>query len=216
MDNRGTCWSITINNPTATEEEQIALARQRGWQVDGQLERGTEGTPHYQLIVKTPQVRFSAVKKVFTRGHIELARNSKALEQYVHKDDTRVAGLPTGSDRYPSQKRFFELVWDVILEDDGNANEYKIGKNDRFINPPVNALNKATSALIRQGYVVEGMAANPMTIAIWNQFHDALLARKILGETIRQTDARSTEQHASIPIEHNHAVCSSSQVSSQA
>jgi len=73
MTDRATVWSVTINNPTPSDEEGIALARQRGWQVEGQKEKGSEGTEHYQLMVKTPQVRFSAVKKAFPRGHIEAA-----------------------------------------------------------------------------------------------------------------------------------------------
>lgn len=32
---RASCWSLTINNPTAADEEQINLARQRGWKVEG-------------------------------------------------------------------------------------------------------------------------------------------------------------------------------------
>lgn len=205
---RGTCWSLTINNPTDADTEAINLARQRGWTVDGQLERGAEGTPHYQLILKTPQVRFSAVKKLFARAHIELARNSKALETYVHKDESRVAGLPVGSDRYPSQVRFFDLVWDEIINNPDGAPcaEYDRKGSGRLFYP-TNALNRATHQLIRKGYVVESMASNPMTIATWNQFHDALLARKILGETTRQTDTRLDGEEDPPAMEHNHAVC---------
>lgn len=206
-DNRGTCWSVTINNPTPDDEDFIELARQRGWQVDGQREKGAQGTEHYQLIVKTPQVRFSAVKKMFPRAHIELARNSKALETYVHKVESRTGELPSQADRYPSQKRFFELVWSVIIEDHTSgtfSSEFDRAANDR-LRIPINALNRATDVLIRRGYVVEGMASNPMTIAIWKQFHPALLARFRSGETTRQTDAR-LESEVNVPmLEHNHA-----------
>lgn len=95
MDLRGcrsTCWSLTCNLQTvsrATVDHCIESARSLGWGVEGQLERGAEGTLHYQLMVKTPQVRFSAVKKVFPTAHIEPARNREALEQYVHKEETR-------------------------------------------------------------------------------------------------------------------------------
>ena len=82
---RSNIWSLTINNPTADDEECIQLARQKGWKVEGQKEVGKEGTPHYQLMLKTPQVRFSAVKKLFPRAHIEIARNATALAQYVTK-----------------------------------------------------------------------------------------------------------------------------------
>jgi len=86
---RSTCWSLTINNPTKDDVEQINLARQRGWKVEGQLEKGLEGTQHYQLRLMTPQVRFSSVKKAFPRAHIEVARDPIALGKYVTKEATK-------------------------------------------------------------------------------------------------------------------------------
>ena len=87
MSDRGCCWSITINNPT----DDDVRCDVPGWSLEGQYEVGAEGTRHFQGILKTgKQVRFSAVKRVFTRAHIEVARNKKALEAYVHKEDTRV------------------------------------------------------------------------------------------------------------------------------
>lgn len=44
---RSIYWSITINNPREDDEENIAVARQRGWIVEGQKEVGENGTPHY-------------------------------------------------------------------------------------------------------------------------------------------------------------------------
>lgn len=94
---RATAWSVTCNLKNVTRsrvDDCITAARTLGWGVEGQLERGDEeGTEHYQLLVRTPQVRFSAVKKVFPTAHIEPAKNVKALEQYVHKEDTRVEAL---------------------------------------------------------------------------------------------------------------------------
>lgn len=93
---RATCWSVTLNMKNVSRERVEACldaARSKGWGVEGQLEVGAEGTEHYQLMVKTPQERFAAVKKVFPTAHIEVARNRKALEQYVHKEDTRVEQL---------------------------------------------------------------------------------------------------------------------------
>lgn len=90
---RGTCWSVTCNLANVTKdrvEDCMQNARLSGWGIEGQIERGEQGTEHYQLMVKTPQVRFSAVKKMFPTAHIELARNRAALKAYVHKEETRV------------------------------------------------------------------------------------------------------------------------------
>lgn len=184
---RATCWSLTINNPTPDDEENIAMAMQKGWRIDGQREKGAEGTEHYQLILHTPQVRFSAVKKQFPRAHIEVARNRAALAAYVGKEATRVGQLATKAELYPSQSKFFELVWEVILADPTKS-EFRRASNGRFITPK-NALVFGAKELIRRGYVVENIACNPMTIQAWALFHDDFLVRK----TNRQTDAECVQ-----------------------
>lgn len=45
-DKRHSTWSVTINNPTQSDEDAIHQARQRGWSVEGQKEVGEQGTPH--------------------------------------------------------------------------------------------------------------------------------------------------------------------------
>lgn len=200
MSDRNTCWSLTINNPTPDDEESIAIARQKGWKVEGQREQGENGTEHYQLILRTPQVRFAAVKKIFARAHIEAARNPAALSQYVAKAETRVGSIPVDQGMYPSQSKFFDLVWDVILADTTDRSEYRRGPNNRFVTPG-NALVQATKQLIRRGYVVENIATNPMTLQSWKLFHDDFLHRK----TNRQTDAVEVPQ-TNLAEEHNNAV----------
>lgn len=97
---RASCWSITINNPPEVIECNVP-----GWRITGQLERGAEsGTLHFQGMLQTPQVRFSAVKREFPTAHIEVARSPKALKEYVKKDDTRV-----GEARYTSVLNMFQL-----------------------------------------------------------------------------------------------------------
>jgi len=203
---RATHWSLTINNPTSDDEECMALARQRGWKIDGQKERGAEGTEHYQLHLQTPQVRFAAVKKAFPRAHIEIARNAAALQQYVMKSDTRVGGLLTQQEKYPSQSKFFDLVWVEILATPAEYNFRPttlkfFGENK----PHKLAYWKACQSLVSQGYHIESMAVNPMTLAAWDSFHLALLRRKNAGETTRQPDVRLIPEDSLPTQEYNHA-----------
>jgi len=89
---RSSKWSVTINLKTVskeTAESCISHARQIGWTVLGQLEEGEVGTEHFQLAVATPQLRFSAIKKVFPTAHIEVCRDWTALIKYCQKTETR-------------------------------------------------------------------------------------------------------------------------------
>jgi len=192
---RATCWSVTINNPNSSDEENMANARRLGWKIEGQLEKGKDGTSHFQMMVKTPQVRFSQIKKMFPRGHIEVARNDKALANYVHKQDTKVGELPS-NDRYvTSNTKFFALLVDVLETYDEDVDKrFRLihGGLGEFVSPSqfdsLQALDLATSILITRGYYcVETMAVNPQVRKAWATFFRSIICR-------RQTD-RQTEQN---------------------
>lgn len=217
---RSNCWSVTINNPTGDDAEQINLARQRGWKVEGQLEKGAEGTLHYQLMVRTPQVRFSAVKRAFPRGHIEAARDAVALGRYVSKQETKVAELPTGQSAYPSLSRYWQLIYlhyntedkcgfDVLSLEDNAVRFYDDITDEEFSARPLEFLDCATRTLIKQGYHVESIAANPSTRSMWKLYARELMARshhsvvesaaKAL-ETERQTDSGNSPPEIVVPM----------------
>lgn len=144
MDVRGhrdTCWSVTCNLKSIsrdTVDSCIAAAESLGWGVVGQLEMGEEGTPHYQLMVKTPQVRFAAVKKVFPTAHIEGARNRSALANYVTKEDTRIESLKPIEMKYVTypmlRNKFFEwLLQEHDLESYTTDHDQRLKLWDTFI-----------------------------------------------------------------------------------
>jgi len=201
MDNqrRATCWSVTINMNTTkreTAEEWIHTVRSKGWRVSGQIEQApTTGTLHYQLMVETPQTRFSAIKKAFPTAHIEICRNKAALSQYVEKADTRVAGLVQEDDKYPSIAKFWRLIykfydveddsgWDMC--DDQEVMFCDADKQARLEKDPLAFLDDVTSELIREGYVVDHIITNPAVRSFWKKFYAAILFRT--RETDRQTD----------------------------
>lgn len=185
MSDRATCWSVTINNPLPADDENIALAKQRsGWKVEGQLEQGENGTPHYQLMVKTPQTRFGSIKKAFPRAHIEPARDIKALSNYVTKEDTRIGTLPSNN-KYPSLTGLWELFYTYIrteqlaIPDDEEA---RLVIFDTFI-----------GLHIELGYHVETMGVNPQMRSAVKKYLPSLMfrAEKIRRQTDRQTDTNN-------------------------
>lgn len=192
-NDRGTCWSVTINNPTSSDEEYIAIARQKGWKVEGQHEKGLSGTPHCQLMVRTPQVRFSAVKKAFPRAHIELARNQAALATYVHKEETRIGELVNQQESYPSLSKFWELIFKEPFDWKNNVvNGNYIEMKDRQ-SILTNRFDDRVSNLIREGYVVETIAMNPSTRGSFLRYGRAI------EERTRRQLSRQTEQNVVVP-----------------
>jgi len=194
-DTRATVWCVTINNPIDADEENIAFARQRGWRVEGQKEVGKEGTPHYQLMLKTPQVRFSAVKKAFPRANIQVARNPAALEQYVHKEDTRVAALPETSELYPSLQRFWDMLYEYMTMvgwEQGQRGWERIQNGTKeYLDPDTSLvyLDLFADRMICKGYVIETMVVNPQIRSIFKNFSSSILIRSSLRrQTDRQTD----------------------------
>lgn len=197
MTTRATMWSVTINNPSADDEESINLARQKGWQVLGQLEVGAEGTPHYQLAVKTPQVRFSALKKAFPRGHIEVAKSAPALLKYVEKEAIRAGDLPTQQDKYPSLSKYWDLIFrhlnglgkdglDYCDLEEGKVSFYNENRERLYRRSPLVMLDEATRQLIIQGYHVEGIGGNPNTRSQWKLYSDSIILRSY--ETLKNVE----------------------------
>lgn len=189
---RASCWSVTINNPTEADEEQIAIARQKGWSVLGQKEKGEQGTEHYQLMVKTPQVRFSAVKKAFPRGHIEIARNPTALANYVEKEDTRVAPLATQQSSYPSQQQVWSWFAEYCPSEQSLDNDYKeysmcvVRENDKLVSKfewkqsrLLDAFDDMIRAKVSEGYYVELIGVNPQVRSAVKNYGLAIRSREL-------------------------------------
>jgi len=229
---RSNHWSLTINNPTPADYEEMDRARQKGWKVTGQLEKGEQGNLHLQLHLQTPQVRFSAVKKAFARAHIEVARNVQALENYVNKEETREGALPTTQEMYPSLSKFWRLVLKNLLDrnwilnwdpSDGTWNKdayYDLGyryehegtcegrRRELREEMALEALEAAVGDLIEQGYHVEHFLSPPNRYAfkkfIWSILTRA--KREEDAQTSRQTDMRSDDDESVVSMEHNHAI----------
>lgn len=179
---RGTCWSLTINNPTE-EDTQVQLPS--GWRLEGQFERGEEnGTLHLQGMLKTRQERWSAIKKVFPRAHILPAKNVAALKNYVHKEETRVGEFETRESKaiswfeYSNElgKRFdlneyAEKVRQLAAKD---VFDYEVYGNLRL--KMIDAMVESDIESGRQ--YVEHIAVNPNFRQVWKRYGVAIARRE--------------------------------------
>lgn len=153
-----------------------------GWKQQGQMEEGKEGTPHYQGMITTPQVRFSAVKKVFPRAHIEVARNRQALQAYVHKDETR---LTVVADRQSNIPTLFDYQYTVARK--WNEDDWRGFAERRWEESPkmdigdiaLEYVDSIVAIDIENGVCgVEYIAINPMWRSAWKKFWRSMIKRE--------------------------------------
>lgn len=179
MTERATCWSITINNPQEDEVSKLCLPA--GWKMTGQLERGQEGTLHYQGMLTTPQVRFSAVKKHIPRAHIEVARSKAALQKYVDKQDTCVKKVDTVVSRIPTLFEYQDVIaakWDeqeFSRRWKAATSNVKVPHIDEVAMCYLDSLVAADIESGRRG--AEYIAINPMWRASWSKFWRSIINR---------------------------------------
>jgi len=100
-------WMFTINNFNLEESPNFWAKDQYRYLV-WQVERGQDGTDHYQGYIQMhKKVRLAYMKKLNPRAHWEPRRGSHAqAREYCMKEDTRVAGpweLGANQDEQPGQ-----------------------------------------------------------------------------------------------------------------
>lgn len=175
---RATCWSITINNPVSTD---YTLELPAKWKLCGQLEQGKEGTTHYQGMLTTPQTRFSSVKKLFPRAHIEVARNKSALEKYVHKEETRLQKLEDNVSVIPTLFDYQHTIatkWDDKQFDELRT-KWKDDPKKTIGDIALDYVDSLVAIDIETGIIgVEYIAINPMWRSAWKKFFKSMVVRE--------------------------------------
>ena len=181
---RSTCWSVTINNPT--QQDYDCMKNPTGHKdfisCEGQLEEGENGTPHLQLMLKTKSMKFSAVKKLFPRGHIEPARSAAALANYVNKEETRIATIaPAMIATVATLNNALTEVW----ANKDEVDEYiETLSDEEFLRIGICILDKLAVHLIMKGYHgVEYIASNPSVRSAWKLYYKAIVYRQYATPT---------------------------------
>lgn len=138
-------WSITmwLTEETGYTHDSPQIIEQTlppQWAIEGQEEKGKDsGKLHYQLFLKTPHIRGSQVQKFFPKCHIEVATNPFALENYVHKEDTRVGEFKTIETKSPQWHIVISKFMEWFLQKYPDypttepSDEFKLREWDEFI-----------------------------------------------------------------------------------
>ena len=144
-------------------------------------------------------MRFSAVKRVFPRAHIEVARNKKALEAYVHKEDTRVGEF--AGTAIPNMFVFQDTIAEAFDMDEVkrrwlDEDMSKLYKHD--INEMVLAYTDELVAdrILIGGRGLEFIAINPMWRSSWKKFWRYIIARNARSQEAVSQETPSSPSRA--------------------
>lgn len=197
MNTSGTVWSITINNPSERDRENIAHPPDWVKSIKGQDEEApTTGTLHFQGCLKTKYTeKFKKIKMLFPTANISRARNALALEQYVCKTETAVPGTFTESTgeeskRYIAPSSYLRIMADNLIELLGdapiviknNGKELTINIDciqNMWWSVPPEISNKTVSELVydrmakymvQEGYYIELYAIDKKFKTAWHDF----------------------------------------------
>ena len=185
MAQRASCWSITINNPTKEDDVTIEALKRMPWFIEfkSQLEKGAEGTPHIQGMLRTSQQRFAAIKKALPRAHIEVARNATALSAYVAKEDTRLASREEVSRDIPTLFEYQDKVAFELKEENvvSMADAMKIEDGEAAL-ICVDAI--VARHIAAGGRGLEFIAINPMWRSSWKKFWRSIIKRNAASSQV--------------------------------
>jgi len=162
-----TWYSVVVNNPTAQDEAALTEARSKGWLIEGQMEKGKNGTPHYQLALRTDE-GWTAIKQLLPRANIQEAEDPVALRRYVVKEATRVLDLtpvPTKkqprrtynsadfyNDVFHEAHEQFNAATDELIKNDDTLKVYDLAVNQLILQNGYDIAIRATRPDVRSAY----------------------------------------------------------------
>lgn len=199
---RKTAWSVTmwLTDETGYTEEtldQFVQAMPNDWALEGQMELGSKSQNnfHYQLLLKTPFTRGTKIAKFFPKCHIEEARKFHALQNYVHKADTRVAEFKTVENRSPQWSVVCATFFKWVLREKtdngffGVADEERLKLWDEFI-----------GLSIEEGMHVDIIGVNPQYRSCILRYWTNYLARARQTPPVDKIDRQTKMQESTIPL----------------
>lgn len=195
---RASVWSVTYYSrvPMSDLSGQVvdiqhfaAVQRPPGWMLVGQIEQcPSTGRMHFQGMLRTPQVRFSAVKKELgDTVHIEVARDPKALQRYCSKEETRVATVETTS--VPNIWQYQNVIVQMWDEKEYQRRWDFAVENHRAVFPePDDIALEYVDYLVAQDIEkgrrgAEFIAINPMWRSSWKKFWRSIIKRHASQQT---------------------------------
>lgn len=180
---------LTDGRTVETLNELVTLMPQN-WSLEGQLEQGVDSQQklHAQLFLKTEQTRGTKVIKYFPNCYIAEARNPFALQNYVHKEDTRVAEFKTVENRSPQWFTVCDKMFDWYIETHQDQLAFEVDDIERM-----KLWDIFIGLSIEDGMRVDIIGVNPQYRSCIMRYWKNYLRNALHRQKDRQTNKPSAE-----------------------
>lgn len=170
------------------------------WHIEGQVEQGetSDGKLHLQLYLKTPQTRGTRIAKFFPSTTIDEARNQFALQNYVHKEETRVAEFKTVENRSPQWSVVSDKFFDWVLREKTDNGFFGVPDEERL-----KLWDTFIGLSIREGMRIDVIGVNPQyrscIIRYWTDYLEFAKTRASVDNCLDK-DKDKTEEVAEVVV----------------
>lgn len=195
-----TAWSVTMwltDDTGYTEDtiQQFVQSMPNDWALEGQIEQGerSQKNLHFQLLLKTPQTRGTRISKFFPKCHIEEARKFHALQNYVHKADTRVSEFKTVENRSPQWSVVCDTFFDWILRDQTDNGFFGVVEDQRM-----SLWDTFIGISIEEGMRVDIIGVNPQYRSCILRYWLNYLARAKTRASVDKIDKQTNRQNLDV------------------
>lgn len=187
-------WCITYwltQGRTIETLDELVKNMPPEWHLEGQIEQGHDSQQqlHAQLFLKTEHTRGTKIAKHFPNCYINQAKNPFALQNYVHKEDTRVAEFKTVENRSPQWHVVCDKFFDWLIINEPFYGHIKDDLEERE-SPRLVYWDKFINYSITEGMRIELIGVNPQYRSAVRRYWDGFItmAERRNTSVDRQTD----------------------------
>jgi len=194
-----TRWSLThwlTEGRNLDSLNALVQAMPQNWALEGQIEQGIDSQQrlHAQLYLKTEQTRGTRVAKFFPHTHIEEARNSFALENYVHKEETAVAQFKTIENRSPQWHVVRDRFYDWYVTEHADQLAYNVDDEERL-----KYWDRFIGISLEEGMNVDVIGVNPQYRSCIMKYWTWMIRRTLAKRQETSVDKRQTDRQTPDP-----------------
>jgi len=183
---KGTKWCITYwltEGRTLDTLNQLVASMPSNWHLEGQIEQGLckQNKLHAQLYLKTEHTRGTKIAKFFPNAYLSPAKNPFALEEYVHKVESRVGEFKTVENRSPQWKVVRQMFFKWYASTFAEQTVFKVTDDEKMV-----YWDRFIGISLEEGMEIDLIGVNPQYRSCIMRYWENCL--RIAISVDRQTD----------------------------